>query len=154
AMLGMLVLNLSFLNGIGVSAAVMVLFSVIAASTLLPAMLGILGKRVLSRRERRRLATEGGRGVHTQGVWDRWAWFVERRPALLAPIALLVIVALAVPVFSLRLGNSDQGNNPANTTTRKAYDLLAGGFGPGFNGPLLLVATIESPDDARALTAL
>jgi RND superfamily putative drug exporter len=154
AMLGMLVLNLQFLTGIGVSAAVMVVVSVVAASTLLPAMLGILGIRVLSRRERRRLATEGAHDVHAQGFWYRWARFVERRPALLAPIALLVIAALAVPVFSLRLGNSDQGNNPANTTTRKAYDLLANGFGPGFNGPLQLVATIASPEDAQAFTAL
>ncbi len=154
AMLGMLVLNLSFLNGIGISAAVMVVFSVLAATTLLPAMLGILGNRVLSRRERRRLADEGAHDVHAQGFWYRWARFVERRPRVLAPIALLVMVALAIPVLSLRLGNSDQGNNPANTTTRKAYDLLANGFGPGFNGPFQLVATIGSPDDAKALTGL
>jgi RND superfamily putative drug exporter len=65
-----------------------------------------------------------------------------------------VILALAVPVLSLRLGNSDQGNDPSNTTTRKAYDLLADGFGPGFNGPLLLVATLGSATDAQALTGL
>jgi RND superfamily putative drug exporter len=154
AMLGMLVLNLTFLNGIGISAAVMVVFSVLAATTLLPAMLGVLGNRVLSRRERRRLAAEGAHDVHAQGFWYRFAGFVQRRPGWLAPVALALIVALAIPVFSLRLGNSDQGNNPANTTTRKAYDLLANGFGPGFNGPLQLVATIGSPDDARALSGL
>src|SRR5262249_5256204 len=154
AMLGMLVLNLPFLTGIGVSAAVMVVVSVVAASTLLPAMLGILGTRVLSRRERRRLATQGPADVHAQGLWYRWARFVERRPGLPALAALAMIAALAIPVFSLRLGSSDQGNNPATSTTRKAYDLLADGFGPGFNGPLQLVATTGSPGDARALAGL
>ncbi|WP_030436393.1 MMPL family transporter [Actinoplanes subtropicus] len=154
AMLGMLVLNLSFLNGVGIAAAVMVVFSVIAASTLLPALLGILGPRVLSRRERRRLADEGPEDVYARGFWYRWAQLVQRRRMLLAPLALAVIAVLAIPVFSLRLGNSDQGNDPAGTTTRKAYDLLAEGFGPGFNGPLQLVATIGSPDDATALTQL
>jgi len=150
----MLVLNLPFLTGIAVSAAVMVVVSVIAASTLLPAMLGILGTRVLSRWERRRLATEGPHDVHAQGFWYRWARFVERRPGLPALVALAVIAALAIPVFSLRLGSSDQGNNPATSTTRKAYDLLAAGFGPGFNGPLQLVASTGSPGDARALARL
>ena len=135
AMLGLLVLNLTFLTGVGVAAAVMVLFSVLAATTLLPALLGILGTRVLSRRERRRLAADGPIDVHARGFWARWARFVERRPAVLTPIALLVMIVLAIPAFSLRLGSSDQGNDPASTTTRKAYDLLADGFGPGFNGP-------------------
>jgi putative drug exporter of the RND superfamily len=154
AMLGMLVLGLSFLNGIGISAAVMVVVSVIAASTLLPAMLGFLGMRVLSRRERRRLAAQGPRDVHSQGFWARWAGFVQRRPGLLAPVALAVMAALIIPVFSLHLGSSDQGNDPANTTTRKAYDLLAEGFGPGFNGPLQLVAPVNSAADQQALAAL
>jgi RND superfamily putative drug exporter len=154
AMLGLLVLNLGFLTGIGAAAAIMVVFSVTAATTLLPALLGILGNRVLSRRERRKLAAEGPRDVHARGVWYRWARFTERRPGLLALVALPVIVALAIPVFSLRLGSSDQGNNPASTTTRKTYDLLADGFGPGFNGPLQLVATTGSPGDATALAAL
>ncbi len=154
AMLGMLVLRLSFLTGVGVAAAVMVGFSVLAATTLLPAMLGLLGNRVLSRRERRRLAAEGPYDVHAQGFWARWAGFVERRPGALAPVALIVMVVLAIPVFSIRLGSSDQGNDPAGTTTRKAYDMLVDGFGPGFNGPLQLVGELRSPGDAQALAAL
>jgi RND superfamily putative drug exporter len=154
AMLGMLVLRLSFLTGVGTAAAVMVLISVIAASTLLPAMLGVFGGRVLSRRERRKLATDGPRDVHAQGFWARWAGFVERHPRILAPIALIVMAVLVIPVFSLHLGSSDQGNDPASTTTRKAYDLLATGFGPGFNGPLQLVAQTSSAADQQALTAL
>jgi len=154
AMLGMLVLRLSFLTGIGIAAAVMVLISVAAATTLLPAMLGIIGHRVLSRRERRQLAAEGPRDVSDQGFWARWATFVQRHPRLLASAALAVMVALIIPVFSLHLGSSDQGNDPAGTTTRKAYDMLATGFGPGFNGPLQLVAATSSPADQQALADL
>jgi RND superfamily putative drug exporter len=154
AMLGMLVLRLSFLTGVGIAAAVMVLISVVAAGTLLPAMLGVFGGRVLSRRERRQLATDGPRDVHAQGFWARWAGLIERHPRILAPIALLVMAVLIIPVFSLHLGSSDQGNDPASTTTRKAYDLLATGFGPGFNGPLQLVAETSSTADQQAVTAL
>ena len=151
AMLGLFVLNVSFLNGIGVSAAMMVLFNVIAAITLLPALLGFMKTRVLSRRERRRLADDA---AHTGGFWARWAGFVQRHPRPLAAAALIVILALSAPVLSLRLGSSDQGNDPAASTTRKAYDLLSDGFGPGFNGPLQLVAETPAPADRQALTAL
>jgi RND superfamily putative drug exporter len=154
AMLGLLTLNMQFLNGIGISAAVMVLFTVVAANTLLPALLGLLGVRVLSRRERRRLAAEGPHDVHTRGFWARWSRLVERRPGILAPAALLVVLVLAVPVLSLHLGSSDQGNDPRTATTRKAYDLMANGFGPGFNGPLQLVAQVHSPQDGKALAKL
>jgi RND superfamily putative drug exporter len=154
AMLGLFVLGLSFLNGIGVSAAVMVVFNIIAAITLVPALLRIMGMRVLSRRERRRLAEQGPRDVHAAGFWAGWASFVQRRPTLLAPLALVVMLILAAPVLSLHLGSSDQGNDPASTTTRKAYDLLAEGFGPGFNGPLQLVAETNTAADQQALADL
>jgi len=153
AMLGLLVLNLDFLTGVGVAAAIVVLLSVVAACTLLPALLGVLGTRVLSRRQRRALA-DGEHPEHRQDWWTRWAALVERRPRLLAPIALAVMAVLVIPAFSLRVGSSDQGNDPAATTTRKAYDLLAEGFGPGFNGPLQLVSRIGSSTDRQALTAL
>ncbi|MEN3308627.1 MAG: putative drug exporter of the superfamily [Micromonosporaceae bacterium] len=154
AMLGLFVLGLSFLNGIGVSAAVMVLFNIFAAITLLPALLRLMGMRVLSRRERRRLAEQGPQDVNATGFWARWAGFVQRHPKLLAPVALVVMLVLTAPVLSLHLGSSDQGNDPASTTTRKAYDLLVDGFGPGFNGPLQLVGEINSTADQQALAAL
>jgi putative drug exporter of the RND superfamily len=154
AMLGLLVLRMQFLGGIGIASAVMVLISVVAASTLLPALLGVIGPRVLSRKERRRLADRGAHDVHSEGFWFRLAGTVQRRPAIFAPIALLIMLVLAIPVLSLRLGNSDQGNDPAATTTRKAYDLLAAGFGPGFNGTLQLVAQTPTATDQRALAAL
>jgi putative drug exporter of the RND superfamily len=153
AILGILVLGLGFLNGLAVACALTVVFTVLAAVTLLPALLGVFGWRVLSRRQRRRLASQ--RAVQDAGGgWARWAGTVERRPAVLAAAAAAVMVVLAIPVLSLRLGSSDQGNNPSSTTTRQAYDLLVTGFGPGFNGPLLLVAQTSSPADAAALRTL
>ncbi|HEY7176140.1 MAG TPA: MMPL family transporter, partial [Micromonosporaceae bacterium] len=161
AMLGLLVLRLNFLAGLGVPSALMVLFTVLAAVTLLPALLAlrfrgrdIFRMRVLNRRERRRLATEGPHDEHATGPWARWSAFVSRRPKSLAAIALGLIVVLAIPFFSLRLGTGDQGNDPKGSTTRKAYDLLAEGFGPGFNGPLQLVATVPTQSDAQAFTQL
>ncbi len=154
ALLGMLVLGISFLNGVAIGASVTVVFTVFASLTLLPAMLSLLGNRVLSRRQRRKLKEDGALATGSGGVWSKWAGTVERRPKLLAGAALLVMLALSIPTLSLRLGSSDQGNDPASTTTRKAYDLLAEGFGPGFNGPLTLVAQAPTSADQAALTTL
>ena len=153
ALLGILVLGVSFLNGLAVASALTVVFTVLAAVTLLPALLGVFGMRVLSRRQRRQLAS-GAPAPGAAGMWARWASTVERRPAILAVAAAAVMLVLAIPVLSLRLGSSDQGNDPSSTTTRQAYDLLADGFGPGFNGPLLLVAQTRSPADVAALRTL
>ena len=108
-----------------------------AATTLLPALLGVIGMRVLSRRKRRRLATQGPHQPHAEGFWARWPEIVRRRPISLAALAVAVVAVLTIPLFWPRLGTSDQGNDPRSWTTRKAYGLLADGFGPGFNGPLL-----------------
>ena len=153
ALLGILVLGVSFLNGLAVASALTVVFTVLAAVTLLPALLGVFGMRVLSRRQRRQLAA-GAPAPGAAGTWARWARTVERRPAILAAAAAAVMLVLAIPVLSLRLGSSDQGNDPSSTTTRQAYELLADGFGPGFNGPLLLVAQTSSPADVAALRTL
>jgi RND superfamily putative drug exporter len=156
ALLGMLVLRVGYVSGLGIAAAITVLFTVAAAVTLLPALLGVLGMRVLSRKERRRLAA--GPVRHAPGGvsagWARLAAFVERRRVLLAVAATAAMLVLAIPVLSLRLGSSDAGNDPASSTTRHAYDLLAEGFGPGFNGPLQLAGTTRSPADAAALARL
>jgi len=153
ALLGILVLGMGFLNGMAVACALTVAFTVAAAVTLLPALLGVFGMRVLSRRQRRRLAGQVT-APGSRGLWARWAGAVERRPAVLAVAAAAVMVILALPVLSVRLGTTDQGNDPSPATTRQAYDLLAQGFGPGFNGPLLLVARTSSPADAAALRSL
>ena len=154
ALLGMLVLRIGYISGLGIAAAITVLFTVAAATTLLPALLGYLGMRVLSRRERRRLAAAGPVPDGSSGAWARLAGFVQRHPAPLAAVAATVMLVLAIPVLSLRLGSSDAANDPASTTTHQAYELLATGFGPGFNGPLQLVGTTGSPADAAAFARL
>jgi RND superfamily putative drug exporter len=146
AILGLLLLGVSFLNGVAVATALTVLFTMLAAVTLLPAFLGMMGMRVLGRKERRRLAEEGPRETHAVGFWARWSAFVQRHPTRLAVGAAALMIVIAIPFLSLRLGSSDAGNDPTSKTTRQAYDLLADGFGPGFNGPLQLVA--QGRDDA------
>jgi RND superfamily putative drug exporter len=148
ALLGMLILRLSFLNGVAVAAALTVLLTVAASITLLPALLSYIGPRALSRRQRRALAAGEPAGAvprreAPRGLAVRWSGFVERHPKVLGALAAVVMAVLALPTFTLHLGSSDQGNDPATTTTRQAYDLLALGFGPGTNGPLTLVATSD-----------
>ena len=154
ALLGMLVLGFSFLNGLGIAAAVTVLITMLAALTLLPSLLAFQTMRVLSRRERRRLVADGPEAALVEGGWQRWAAFVGRRPKTMSLVALLAIVAVALPVFSLNLGISDQGSDPAGSTTRMAYDLLAKGFGPGFAGPLVLVGSLHNAGDKAAMQTL
>ncbi|MFF3483779.1 MMPL family transporter [Streptomyces sp. NPDC002701] len=139
ALAGMLVMNMRFLDGVVVATSLTVVLSVLAAVTLLPALLGLLGMRVLSRRQRRRLAATGPEPEEASGPAARWSAYVQRRPRSIAAGALLVMTVLALPVLSIRLGATDQGNHQDSTTTRQAYDLLAEGFGPGFNGPLQVV---------------
>ncbi|MEV4424438.1 MMPL family transporter [Streptomyces sp. NPDC053792] len=154
ALLGMLILQLSFLNGVAIAASLTVLLTVAASVTLLPALLSFIGTRALSRRERRVLAERGPQPELPTGFAARWSAFVERHPKLLGGVAVLVMGVLALPTLSLHLGTSDQGNSPATATTRKAYDLLAEGFGPGVNGPLTLVAGLDGADDRGALDQL
>ncbi|MBV7699187.1 MMPL family transporter [Streptomyces sp. TRM70350] len=154
ALLGMLILRLGFLNGVAVAASLTVVLTVAASVTLLPALLSFVGMRALSRRERRRLQEHGPEPELPTGFAARWSAFVERHPKKLGAVALAVITLLALPTLSLRLGTSDQGNNPESTTTRKAYDLLADGFGPGVNGPLTLVTEIRGAEDRLAVDSL
>jgi RND superfamily putative drug exporter len=139
ALAGMLVMNMRFLDGVVIATSLTVVLSVLAATTLLPALLGLLGMRVLSRRQRRRLAATGPEPTEASGLAARWSSYVEKRPRRVAVLALVVMAVLALPVLSIRLGATDQGNHQESTTTRQAYDLLAEGFGPGFNGPLQVV---------------
>ncbi|MFD7434350.1 MMPL family transporter [Streptomyces sp. NPDC059861] len=154
ALLGMLILQLGFLNGVAIAASLTVLLTVAASVTLLPALLSFAGMRALSRRERRRLEEHGPEPELPTGSAARWSAFVERHPKKLGAVALAVITLLALPTLSLRLGTSDQGNNPESTTTRQAYDLLAEGFGPGVNGPLTLVTKIHGAEDRLAADSL
>ncbi len=154
ALLGQFALGVSFLYGIAVSAAITVALTMLASLTLLPALLGFFGMKVLSRRQRAGMKATGPVGEEVTGFWRRLAEGVERRPVLPATVALAAVVILALPFFSLRLGLDDAGSDQAGTTTRQAYDLLAQGFGPGFNGPFQLVARLPSPGDDTAFVNL
>jgi RND superfamily putative drug exporter len=156
ALLGMFAIGVSFLYGLAIAASIGVAFTMIAALTLLPAVLGFVGPKILSRRQKKALIAQGAvaQGSSKLTFWAKWANFVDRRPSLPAVIAIGLIVLIATPFFSIRLGSSDQGNDPVGTTTRTAYDLLAKGFGPGFNGPLQIVAKLESPSDLTRLAEL
>lgn len=154
ALLGMFTMRLTFLNGVALGSALTVVLTVVASITLLPALLGILGMRVLSRRQRRRLAADGPARTGAAGAAERWSALVQRRPWPLAALAVLLMAAISLPTLSLRLGSSDQGNNAEATTSRRAYDLLADGFGPGFNGPLTIVAETPAAGDHEALDSL
>ncbi|MBS2535107.1 MMPL family transporter [Catenulispora sp. NF23] len=172
ALLGMFALGLGFLDGMAIGAAVTVSMTVLAAITLLPAMLGFLKLRVLSKKQRRELAARqagvsvlvpyahaarrrsAGPGRERGTAFTRWATRVQARPLGKALLAIAVMAVVAIPFFSIRLGNSDAGNDPKSTTTRQAYDLLADGFGKGFNGPLMLVAQTPAAGDQQALTTL
>ena len=152
ALLGLLTLRLSFLNGVAIAASLTVLVTMIASLTLLPALFGVLKRRVFSKRSRKRIDA-GEFKDSDSGFWARLALGVSKRPIPLSIIAVAVIVVLSIPFFSLHLGSSDQGNDPKTTTTRKAYDLLGAGFGVGTNGPLQVISEVKSPADTAALTS-
>ena len=154
ALLGMLVLQLSFLYGVAIAASLTVLITMFASLTLLPSLLGFQGMHVLSRRERRSLESHGPEPIVTNSRWQRWANTVTKHPRKLSLVALIAIVVICIPFFSLHLGSSDAGTDPASSTTRQAYDLLATGFGPGFNGPLQVVGAIHDAKDEATMVAL
>jgi RND superfamily putative drug exporter len=154
ALLGMLFLGFSFMSGLGIAASVTVIITMVASLTLLPALLGFMKTMVLSGRERRSLKENGPEGSVVEGPWKRWSEIVAKRPKTLSVIALLAILLISAPVFSLRLGLSDASSNPAGSTTRIAYDTLAKGFGAGTNGPLQVVGSVHTTADEHAMAAL
>jgi len=152
ALMGMFLLGLSFLYGVAMAAAFAVLMTMIAALTLLPALLTIVGRRI----DRLRIPGLGKRSSAKaeDSRWFRWSREIQRRPWLAAILSGGLLIALCIPTLSLRLGSNDAGTDPAGTTTREAYDLLAEGFGPGFNGPFAIVASLPAKGDDAALTEL
>jgi RND superfamily putative drug exporter len=149
ALLGMFALGVSFLNGMAIAASLGVLSVLAASLTLLPALLSFSGARVGATRARR-----GSRPRTRSAFWARWVGAIQRRPVVAAVAATALMLALAAPALGLRLGTSDAGNDPAGRTTRQAYDLLAQGFGKGFNGPLLLTVRLPATGQTQALTRL
>lgn len=154
ALLGMFAMGLSFLYGVALGSALVVALTMLASLTLLPAMLGFYGYKALAKRERRVLASgPAGSDAGVSRFWVRWANMVGARSTVLSVVALAVIVVIALPFFSMRLGIADSGEDPSSQTSRQAYDLLAKGFGPGFNGPLQVVGQVGGPGDADRYNA-
>ncbi len=152
SLMGMMLLGLPFLYGVATAAAIAVLFTMIAALTLLPALLAIAGGWV--NRLRIPGLGSGARSIDENGWWFRWSRRIQRRPWLAALISGGLLLALCIPTLSLRLGTNDAGTDPAGTTTREAYDLLAEGFGPGFNGPFVIAAELPEKGNDEALERL
>ena len=152
ALCGMFVVGVSVLSGAAIAASIAVLFPMTAALTLLPALIGFLGHRTLTRKQRRVLAAGNLNPPEASARWARWAELVQTHRLGLGVAALAVMLALAVPASSLRLGIADFGTDPTTTTTttHRAYELLVSGFGPGFSGPLELVAPIQSAGQRAA----
>lgn len=148
AISGLFAVEIPALGSMGLAAGVVVAVTAVAAVTVMPAMLGLAGRRTLSRGERFGALASPGR----PGLAERWAQRVARRPLLSALAGTAALLALAAPVMDLRLGQPDDGTKPVSTTQRVAYDRLAEGFGAGFNGPLVLAVAL--PDNEATANAV
>jgi putative drug exporter of the RND superfamily len=151
AVLGLFLTGLPYMYGVAISASLAVLVVMLAAVTLLPALLSYLGPKV----DRLRLPLVGRRKPAAEGNEHspaaRWSHAVQRRPWLAAIAATAVLLALSAPALGMRLGFPDAGNDPPSTMTRQAYDLNTQGFGPGTNGPLVIAADLPEPSAAAEI---
>ena len=148
SVLGIMVVGFSFLQGLAVTMAVAVLVTMLASVTFVPAMLGYVRHRIdkwhvpaFHRQE----------SDHRETFWYRWSHRIARRPATYAIASLVVLVTLSLPVLGMTFGFSDAGNEPKTSTARRAYDLLAEGFGPGFNAPFVVVAPLTGGTNQAGL---
>jgi RND superfamily putative drug exporter len=144
SLLGMFMMGINFIYGLSVGAVLAVLMTMLASVTLVPAVMGFAGTKLAAKEHKRR--------HHRDTVAFRWSRQIQKRPWTMAGVSLAVLIALAIPMFSIRLGAADQGNDPTSLTTRRAYDLLAQGFGPGFNGPVLLAAELSGTTTTANVT--
>ncbi|MEU2953806.1 MMPL family transporter [Streptomyces xanthochromogenes] len=152
ALAGLYVSGMSFIGTLGAAAGLTVIVAAAASVTLTPALLGLLGRRI----DRLRVRTPVAEPTGTNDVWHRWAARVGRSPWLFLVAGLVVLGVLAIPVGSLHLGHIDAGAQPTSSTDRRAYDLISQGFGPGANGPITVVAKLDSqqaadPSQSQAL---
>ena len=140
AFLGLYAMGIPFIAALGTAGALVVLGSVLVALTLMPAMLSLAGHRI----DRWRVPFLHSReGVDTASMWYRFSRFIQKHSVVTLVPGALILLLMATPVLSMHLGFSDFGNNSAKLHSRKAFDLLKEGFGPGFNGPLLIVADLQ-----------
>jgi len=138
ALAALSIVNIPFLTVMGLSAAGAVVVAVLAAITLMPAMLGFTGHRLISSRWARGKIKKAGRPGYEPASW-RYASALRKIPILVVLAGIVVPLIVAIPAMHIRLGLPDQGSQPTSQTTRRAYDLVSDGFGPGANGPLLVV---------------
>ncbi|WP_371623964.1 MMPL family transporter [Streptomyces sp. NBC_01116] len=149
ALVGLAVVNIPMLTKMGFAAAGTVAIAVLIALTLVPAALGFAGKRVMGRKARK--AAEAEKSSEAKpNMGTRWARFVLRKPVWVMLVGVLGLGIIAVPAASLEMGLPDDGAQPKSTTQRQAYDMLSDGFGPGFNGPLLVVVDTKNSSDGKA----
>ncbi|MGV9313390.1 MMPL family transporter [Streptomyces sp. NPDC003691] len=154
ALAGLAVVNIPILSKMGFAAAGTVVIAVVIAITLIPALLGFAGEKILGRKMRkaRKAGTDtaqSGRGAGKPKAGVRWAQFVLRRPVAVLITAVIGLGLIAVPAASLQVGLPDEGSSSPASTQRKAYDLLSDGFGPGFNGPLTMVVDVKESKDPK-----
>ncbi len=140
SLMGMFAMGVPFVYGLAIGASITVLISVLAALTLLPALLGFIGRNI----DRGTIHRNALVITDKESFWHRWSTMLMRRPWIGAISGLVILLTLAAPVLSIRLGNADAGANKSDQTTRRAYDLLSQGFGPGFNGPFFVVAEVKN----------
>ncbi|MEU6323306.1 MMPL family transporter [Streptomyces sp. NPDC047009] len=155
ALVGLAVVNIPMLTKMGVAAAGTVAIAVLIALTMIPALLGFAGRKVKPAGEKSRMLG-GGRATARKSrpnMGTRWASFVVRRPVAVLLLGVIGLGAAAVPATKLELGLPDDGSQPTSTTQRRAYDLLSEGFGPGFNGPLMVVVDAKESDSPKAAVA-
>ncbi|MFJ8310568.1 MULTISPECIES: MMPL family transporter [unclassified Streptomyces] len=150
ALVGLSVVNIPMLTKMGAAAAGTVVIAVLIALTLIPALLGFAGKRVLGRKARKAYEKGEAPAAGKPNMGTRWASFVLRKPVWVLLVGVLGLGAIALPAGSLQMGLPDDGSQPTSTTQRRAYDTLSEGFGPGFNGPLMVVQDMKGVADSKA----
>ncbi len=170
AILGLYVSGVPFVGALGLSSAIVVAVTVLAALTLIPALLGLAKFLVLNRKDRQHLVEERELEAglpdelavaehraeereqrdlkHEQSAFARWGRRVSDKPWPYGIVATLVLLVLAIPLLSMNLGQLDAGTDPPEDSSRKAYDLVAQGFGPGANGPLTVVVQLPASDSS------
>lgn len=152
ALLGLLVLGIGFFNGLAIAASLTVLLVMLSALWMLPALISLLGLKTFALRMP---WNPKDRQWHPQGgAWVRYGRFLQKRPWLYVGLSLLILVLAAIPTFSARLGFPDDGGKPEGKPARVAYDLLAEGFGPGFNGPFFIAVQLPLPQDTEAMRSM
>jgi RND superfamily putative drug exporter len=154
ALLGLCALGVSFLYGVAVGTSIAVALTMIASLTLLPAVLSLMGLRVLPRKARKRVRAGEFAPADRATRWSRWAAIVANNKLALGTVAAALIVVLAIPFFSLRLGHADASTDPTSSTLRRGYDLVATHFGTGYNSVLELVANGPSATDPAYLNSV